>query len=271
MADAARPRDAATVIVVRDTEDSFEVFLLRRHSRSGFAADMWVFPGGVVDPADGTLSPRRWSGLDPDRLAPLFQTDAAMVVAFHVAAVREMFEEAGLLLAHHADGRAPDLDDPALLQLRQDLADRTTAVNFAAWLAEQDLVLDLDCLTYYSHWVTPTVEPRRYDTRFFIARAPADQVARYDRRETTDEQWITPADALAASKRGELQLIYPTIKTLSALAAFDSIDALVRAAQAQSTIRRIQPHAELDEQGRFVRVLHPDDPEFPAHLYEDTA
>ena len=271
MPDAARPRDAATVIVLRDTATSFEAFMLRRHSRSGFAASMWVFPGGVVDPADGALSPQRWTGIDPDALAPLFGVAADMVVAFHVAAVREMFEEAGLLLAHHADGAAPDLDDPTLLQLRQDLADRTTTVNFAAWLEDRDLVLDLDNLTYHSHWVTPTVEPRRYDTRFFIARAPADQVARYDRRETTDEQWVTPRDALAAYNRGELQLIYPTIKTLAALAELDSVDAVEQAARAQTDIRRIQPHAELDDQGRFVRVLHPDDPEFPHHLYQDTA
>ena len=271
MADAATPRDAATVIVLRDTEDSFEAFLLRRHSRSGFAASMWVFPGGVVDAADGTLSAQRWTGIDPDALASLFGVDPTMVVAFHVAAVREMFEEAGLLLAHHADGSAPDLDDPALLQLRQDLADRTKSVNFAAWLEERDLVLDLGNLTYYSHWVTPTVEPRRYDTRFFIARAPADQVARFDHLETTDEQWISPREALAAYNRGDLQLIYPTIKTLAALAELDSVDAVVEVARRQTDIRRIQPHAELDDQGRFVRVVHPDDPEFPHHLYQDTA
>lgn len=271
MADAATPRDAATVIVLRDAVDGFEVFMLRRHSRSGFAADMWVFPGGVVDPADGALPPHRWTGLDPEQHTARFGMDGQMVLAFHVAAARETFEEAGLLLARHPDGTAPDLNDPALLHLRQDLADRTKKVNFGAWLEEQDLVLDLSGLTYHSHWVTPAVEPRRYDTRFFIARVPPDQVARYDRMETTDQQWVAPSAALDAMNRGEMKLIYPTIKTLAALAEFDSIDAVVAAADAQPSIRRIQPHAELDDDGRFVRVLHPDDPEFPTRLYEGSA
>ena len=271
MADAATPRDAATVVVARDTPGGFEVFMLRRHSRSGFAADMWVFPGGVVDPGDATLPPDRWTGLDPERHAQRFGVDARMVLAFHVAAARETFEEAGLLLARHSGGGAPDLGDPALLQVRQDLADRTTKTDFGAWLAAQDLVLDLAGLTYYSHWVTPSVEPRRYDTRFFIARVPPDQVAAYDRMETTDQQWVAPSAALDAMNRGEMKLIYPTIKTLTDLARFDSIDAVVAAATAQPEIRRIQPHAELDDQGRFVRVLHPDDPEFPSHLYSNSA
>ncbi|MPZ71738.1 MAG: NUDIX hydrolase [Nitriliruptorales bacterium] len=271
MAEVATPRDAATVIVMRDAADGLEVFMLRRHSRSGFAANMWVFPGGVVDPGDGSLPTRRWTGLNPARLAERFGVDEHAVLAFHVAAARETFEEAGLLLARHGNAEPPDLTDPALLRLRQHLADRTKTVNFAAWLEGQDLVLDLSGLTYYSHWVTPSVEPRRYDTRFFIARVPPGQVAGHDRLETTDQQWVAPRLALEAMERGEMQLIYPTIKTLAALAQFDTIDAAVQAANAQPTIRRIQPHAELDDQGRFVRILHPDDPEFPSHLYEDSA
>ena len=269
MAEPAPPRDAASVIVLRDANPGIEVFMLRRHSRSGFAADMWVFPGGVVDESDAQLPPRRWTGLDPVSLESRFGVAAPMVLAFHVAAARETFEEAGLLIAHNPDGTQPDLKDPSLLKLRQDLADRSKRAQFGAWLDEQDLVLDLSALTYYSHWVTPTVEPRRYDTRFFLARVPPDQVAAYDRMETTDEQWVMPGAALDAMNRGEMKLIYPTIKTLAALTNFYSVNAAVRAAREQKTIRRIQPHAELDDEGRFVRVLHPDDREFPAHLYED--
>lgn len=245
--------------------------MLRRHTRAGFAADMWVFPGGVVDPADGALPADHWTGIEPQVLSARFRLPAARVLAHYVAAVRETFEEAGLLVAHHRDGTPPDLSDPALLQLRHDLADRRKAVSFTQWLDQQDLVLDLGALTYHSHWVTPTIEPRRYDTRFFVAQAPPDQEAAYDRRETTDEQWLTPAAALDAFDRGELQLIYPTIKTLAALREVTSTEELVAAAQAQPSIRRIQPHAVLDDNGDLVRVVHPDNPEYPWHLYGDTA
>ena len=273
MVEAAAPRDAATVIVVREVEAPrpLEVLMLRRHGRSGFAASAWVFPGGVVDAADAHIPRDRWEGIDVDALATRFHAPPGKVLAYHVAAARETFEEAGLLLARHPDGALPDLSDPGLLQLRHDLADRDTQVDFAAWLEERDLILDLGALTYYSHWVTPTAETRRYDTRFFIARMPPDQVAGYDQLETTEQRWINPATALDAYHARELLMIFPTIKTMEALAVHDTAEELIAAAGGQESIRRIQPHAELDDEGRFVRVIHPDDPEFPAHLYEDAS
>ena len=271
MKDPSALRAAATVIVLRDAADTCELLMLRRHARSGFAADMWVFPGGVVDEADGALDANHWAGIDPAALAARFGLTAQQVLAHYVAAVRETFEEAGLLLAHRRDGSAPDLSDPLLLQLRNDLADRTKTGNFAAWLAERDLVLDLDALTYLSHWVTPSVEPRRYDTRFFIGQAPADQVAGFDQQETTDQRWVTAADALAASKAGEMPMIYPTILTLRWLRDHATTQAATQAANEQAKVRRIQPHAELDEDDNFVRILHPDDPAYPHHLYEASA
>lgn len=273
MAEPPTLRTAATVVVLRDAPEGegYEVLMLRRHARSGFAADMWVFPGGVVDEADGDLDPRHWAGIDPVALGERFGLSPRQVLAHYVAAVRETFEEAGLLLARTAAGGPPDLTDPDLLQLRQDLADRATSVNFAAWLQEHDLVLDLDNLTYLSHWVTPAVEPRRYDTRFFLAIAPADQIAGYDQRETTDQRWVAPAAALQASRDGDMPMIYPTILTLRWLREHGTAATATAAASAQPQIRRIQPHAELDDDGNFVRILHPDDPEYPRHLYEETA
>ena len=245
--------------------------MLRRHARSGFAADMWVFPGGVVDPGDATLGGRHWTGIDPAALAERFALPGGEVLAYYVAAARETFEEAGLLLARTAEGGPPDLSDPGLLQLRHDLADRTKKANFAAWLQEHDLVLELGAMTYLSHWVTPAAEPRRYDTRFFLARVPVDQVAGYDRRETTDQRWVSPAAALQASRAGEMQMIYPTILTLRWLREHATASEAIAAAAAQPSIRRIQPHAELDDDGNFVRVLHPDDPQYPHHLYPESA
>lgn len=259
-------RDAATVLILRAAQSGYEILMLRRHGRSGFAADMWVFPGGVVDPDDGTLPPERWRGVDLDALAARFELPAEKVLAFHVAAVRETFEEAGLLLARRTDGSPPDLSDPALLQLRHDLADRTTDVDFVGWLQSQDLVLELGELTYLSHWLTPTVEPRRYDTRFFVARMPAAQDAGHDHLEITDQRWIGPAQALEEYSAGRMQLIYPTIKTLQSLLDHDTIDDVVAWADAQPRIRRILPHAVLED-GELVDILHPDHPDYPHELY----
>ena len=269
MVPASAARDAATVIMLRDRPggQGVETLMLRRHGKAGFAADAWVFPGGVVDAADSRLPAHRWTGIDLQAVVPRFNALAEKVLAFHVAAVREAFEESGLLLAHCADGTPPDLSDPALLQLRHDLADRETSVDFAGWLEEQDLVLDLGEMTYLSHWVTPTVEPRRYDTRFFAARVPPDQLAAHDRLEVTDQRWISPQEALDEFSAKRMQLIYPTIKTLQALAPHDSVEAVLQFARVQK-IAPILPHAVIED-GRLVDILHPDDPEYPSELYRE--
>jgi 8-oxo-dGTP pyrophosphatase MutT (NUDIX family) len=152
------PRLAATVILARPSSNGFEVYLTRRSSRSGFAPDAYVFPGGTLEPQDGQ---------PPD--------------ALRNAAVRELFEEAGV---------------------------RIGAAQLIA----------------FSHWITPPSEPRRYDTHFFFARAPDDQVAQADAVETHDGIWISPADALRRYRDGLLHLVYPTIKHLERLCAFASLD-----------------------------------------------
>ncbi|MGH3665967.1 MAG: NUDIX hydrolase [Egibacteraceae bacterium] len=269
MPDSPAPvRDAATVILLRGADDGPEVLMLRRHGRSGFAADAWVFPGGVVDAADRSLPAACWHGIDPARLTQRFAAGATEVLGFHVAAVRETFEEAGLLLASRADGTAVDLEDPAVQRLRHALAERTATVEFATRLAAEELVLDLGCLTYLSRWVTPTAERRRYDTCFFLARAPRGQVADHDRVETTGQRWLAPATALDEHRAGRLHLIYPTIKTLEALTEHRTAEALVAAAAAQPEVPSILPHIQVGADGRFLRVLHPDDGDFPRERYE---
>jgi 8-oxo-dGTP pyrophosphatase MutT (NUDIX family) len=194
---------------------------------------------------------------------------ADLVLGFHVAAVRETFEEAGLLLATAPGGVLPDPASPACTAARRALADREADLDWAAWLTEQDLVLDLDRLAYLSRWVTPAQEPKRYDTAFFLARAPEGQVPAHDRTEVTDQRWVTAADALAAHHRGELHLIYPTVKTLEQLAGSASIDEAFAAARGQERIRSIQPHLEHGPDG--WRVLHPDEEGYPHHLYAEGA
>jgi hypothetical protein len=129
-------------------------------------------------------------------------------------------------------------------------------------------VLDLGALTPHSRWLTPTAEPRRYDTVFFLARAPEGQVAAHDQMETTDSRWTTAADALAAARRGELALIYPTLRTLEALAPFDDLPSLLAAAP-RTRLRPLQPHAVTDPDGRVTAILHPDDPAYPWERYPE--
>jgi 8-oxo-dGTP pyrophosphatase MutT (NUDIX family) len=179
----AAARDAATVVTVRDQSAGGppELLLLRRHGRSGFAAAAWVFPGGVVDPADRSLDPSCWDGLDLEAAARVVGREPELTLGLFVAAVRETFEEAGLLLARRADGRPVDLRDPGVAAMREALAARPprrgagaepAAPDFNSWVASSTLVLDLGALMPLSRWITPAQEPRRYDTIFFLACAP---------------------------------------------------------------------------------------------------
>lgn len=263
------PRDAATVMVVRPgSGDGVEVLLLRRHARSGFAADAWVFPGGAVDPADAALPRQRWSGIEPAALAGRFDADPVLVLALHVAAVRETFEEAGVLFATTTDGRPVDLSAEGVAQARAALGDRSDPLDFGGWLADEGIVLDLGALELWGRWITPTSEPMRYDTAFFVARAPAGQVAEHDRTETTGHGWLSPREALDRAADGNLRLMYPTATTLREMAGLSSPDALRHHAATRPAVRAVLPHVETGADGH-PRILHPDDPGFPASRYRD--
>lgn len=266
--------DAVTVIVVRDRPGrgaggqtastgtggaGIEVLLLERHPDSVFAPGALVFPGGKLDPTDHLPADRvRLS--DPGWASRLGVADDAAAQAMLVAAVRETFEESGLLLAVHADGSA--LRDGALpgdevARVRTALATRGSTLDWRPWLAEHDLVLDLDALAMWSWWVTPVGPPRRYDTRFLVARAPADQLASHDRVETTSMRWCAPDAALAAHAAGDLHMIFPTRRTLEQLRRYRTADALVDAARSgRVDLRRIQPQVVLVDGAPMVQ--HPD-------------
>ena len=263
-------RTAATVLVLRDAPD-LQVLMLRRHARAGFAASAWVFPGGVVDPADARLAADRWRGIDPPSLADRFSAPPDAVLAFHVAAVRETFEEAGLLFAFDAEGLpvAADPADADARALRAGLAERSLGADDFAWfLQRRGWVLDLGALTYSARWVTPLAEPRRYDTAFFLAADLAGQVAASDLVETTDQCWIAPAAALAGLADGTFPMIFPTVRTLEALAGQTTSAGAVAAARAQPAIPSVLPHMWVDADGRFTRLSHPDDADYPAALYD---
>jgi 8-oxo-dGTP pyrophosphatase MutT (NUDIX family) len=200
-------RDAATVMLVRDAPEGIEVFMLRRNTDLVFVPGAYVFPGGSVDAADAA------EGGD----------------AFVVAAIRECFEEAGALLAYDRTGEFVDLLDDA------------TAVRFRAYrddvhsgrrtihevCAREGLRLAVDALRPVSRWVTPPRSPRRFDTRFFIARAPLNQAFLHDDSETVASEWVRPLDALARFGDGDIELILPTERSLELIAKASSVDELL--------------------------------------------
>jgi len=258
----AAPKDAVTVIVVRDAPgtgsggDRLEVLLLERHGASAFAPGALVFPGGKLDPTDAQLDPTRVRCTDPERWADrLGVAGADAAVAMLVAAVRETFEEAGILLVR-GDGAAPAL--PANLAVtRARMAARDGAYDWREWLARHELVLDLDAMAMWSWWLTPQGEPRRYDTRFLVAGLPAGQAATHDEVETTSMRWIRPADALTAHAEGRLHVIFPTRRTLEQLAAHPDAASVLAAARSEAVdLRRIEPSVVRVDGAPMVQ--HPD-------------
>lgn len=221
---------AATAVLVRDGAEGPEVLLLRRQRASGFVPGAYVFPGGRVDRADAD-----------DRLAALVtHPPIDPPLMYWLAAIREVFEETGVLLACDAHGlTAPDAHaDVALGEWREALlSDQGTLLDV---LRDRGLRPDLQGMAYCAHWITPVVEPRRYDTRFFVAALPAGQDAQPDAREMSDAVWLTPDAALARFHEGRLPMVFPTVRTLEGLRGPASVATLLAAAAA-SPVRSILP------------------------------
>ncbi|MEY2399147.1 MAG: hypothetical protein QOJ00_2321 [Actinomycetota bacterium] len=262
MTDAAPlvPRDAATVMLVRDGQTGLEVCMLRRNLNSDFVGGAYVFPGGAVDPADsGPAVEAVCAGrTDADASSQLGIERGGL--AFWVAAVRECFEEAGVLLAI-------DQNDAVV-----SLADEETAERFALWrhrvdhgetglvqvcAAERLRIMAAD-IYYFAHWITPVGPSRRYDTRFFVAAAPPEQRPVHDDRETIATIWVNPAEALRRQQNHEMELIFPTIRNLEAISRFDTAGDLLAAAAAIDEVVTILPKVVSDASG--MRILLPGDP-----------
>jgi len=215
------PRPAATVAVTRDTDAGLEVLLLQRTHSAQFMPGVFVFPGGAVDAADREPLPLSRTGGVDDRQASRMIGMPQGGLAFLLAAIRECFEEAGLLLADTAgSGMGAEL---AAWRRRLDQGELT----LARLCEHLDLRLHVDRMAYLSHWVTPPGPPRRYDTRFFVAPAPSGQAVSHDGNELIDHLWVAPWEALARNQRGELPLGSATIRTLRILAEFDGTEQLI--------------------------------------------
>ena len=238
-------------MLVRDAPN-LEVFVLERTARAVFGPGATVFPGGAVDPGDADAA-RCVVGLD-DSLASAEHGLATGGLAFRVAAARECFEEAGILLARDRATRAPADPKP---EWRDALnAGHTT---MAQVLAAEDMVVDASDLRIFAHWLTPLGAPRRYDTWFFVAAAPDGHDGVHDDAELVASDWVRPEAALERYGRGEIDLVLPTLRCLLVLSRFDSAAALLAALDTMPRHPGGRPVVVPDGTGE--RVLLPfDDP-----------
>jgi len=247
-----QPKDAATVILLRDAPAGLEVFLQRRVAGMPFAGGMTVFPGGGVDARD--RSAVAWAGPPPSWWASRFGCDDPLAQALVCAAVRETFEESGVLLAGPDEHGVVD-DATRYHQARGALVARD--LSMAQFLADARLVLRADLLRPWANWVTPEGEPRRYDTRFLLAALPAGQHADGVTTEAADAGWQTPRAALDDWRAGRRWLLPPTWYTLGELASFHTVAELT-AASADRRIHKIRPRLVRDADG--LRAVLPTDP-----------
>ena len=249
-------RPAATVILLRDGASGLEVFLLKRHGLSDVLGGAFVFPGGKVDAADAQLDMA--AHLDQplsDLHTALNEGDIDMLTAasLYVAAVREVFEESGILFAQ----------DVGLVQAERATAMMREGMPFAAVLADMQLRLQTSSLAPWSRWITPTtpsVTNKRFDTRFFMAAVPAGQIATHDNFEATESIWLKPRTALEWQRDGLIEMAPPQIMTLAHISSFENVQASMRYARS-SKPPVIQPHA-IDIDG--IRVIcYPGDEQHP--------
>ncbi len=215
----AETRPAATLLLLREATAAPEVFMLQRTRSAIFLPGAYVFPGGALDPDDGSARAlRRVLGLT-DAQASTRLGLASGGLAYWVAAARECFEESGILLAWDARGAPVDPERAAALeQLRAPL--NAGSLLFSELLEREDLYVPGQEIAYYSHWITAPGRPRRFSTRFFVACAPPGQHGAHDRSETVHSAWVSPREALERDQRKEIELIFPTRSTLSDLAPF---------------------------------------------------
>ncbi len=270
-------RPASTIMMVRDgnhADAPLEVLMVRRNPRSEFVGGVYVFPGGAVDPSDGGPEAAALCTGRDDASASAMLGLPGGGLAYWVAALRECFEEAGLLLARRSESLLALQEDAEVARFarhRQDMNGRRR--SFLDVCREEGLRLPADEVHYFSHWITPEGAPRRFDTRFFVAAAPPEQTPAHDAAETIADRWVRPADALALHREGRIELIFPTIRTLQAIGRCATTDELLATAAAAAVDLAGAPPflPRLVPDGRGVRIVLPGDPGYDAVAPSPTA
>lgn len=229
----SQPLPASTVILVRDAP-GLTVLMVRRHEAMAFGASAWVFPGGKVSGADASGP----AGGPDDH--------------YRLAAIRETFEETGLLIARRPDGSPATAGDCVALQSMRAQVEASPGL-FPAMLREAGLHPALDQLTPFAHWITPPFEKRRFDTRFFLAAAPPEQVALHDGREAVDHAWLSPGDILDRRTRGEARLMFPTRLNVELLASCANVADAVGVALRRPVVPVLPVVVERDGQ-RMLKI-----------------
>jgi 8-oxo-dGTP pyrophosphatase MutT (NUDIX family) len=254
------------LVLMRDSPGGAppQVLMVERSAGADFAAGAYVFPGGAVEPGDATPCALRLSPALSPAQAREVMDDAGSdleALSYFVAAIRETFEESGILLARPAGAQMPA---PAEHQ-RAPLAEARARMNrgqlaFLDWLQAWGWVLSTERLVYFAHWVTPEASPKRFDTRFFLAPAPEGMEAAHDAKEVVSHRWITPAEALRAAKEGRIHMIEPTVVNLERLAAYPSTGAALAALRGRP-VTRVMPKMVPGAAGRPV-IIFPWDPDY---------
>ena len=262
-------RPAATVMLLRDRGHGLEVFMLQRTHAAAFARSQYVFPGGRVDDADhGDDFEPVCDALD-DAAASARLHLAEGGLAWFVAAIRECFEEAGVLLARPRHSDAPvRFDDPVVAERFNDARHRIHAGDgsLVELCVVEDLLLLPARLQFVAHWLTPVGEARRFDTRFFVAESPPSQEPLHDDAETIASTWVRPADALARWQARELQMFPPTVASLRTLAEHSTVAAAMSAAAAVGVPARLEPRLVVTREGRMAGIRLPGE-----HGYDEAA
>ncbi len=225
-------RPAATVMLIDDRPD-LQVFMMERHANTVFAGGMWVFPGGAVDAADDPAEFQAISIHRSDAEASQLLGINEGGLAYYIAAIREAFEEAGILLALNKTDLSPlqltEVDvEKRFQQHRDDINDSSR--NFIEIIKDENLILDAGVMHYIARWITPEGPPRRFDARFFIARMPENQTPIHDDGELVHSAWMAPGEILEKAEAGDMVLMSPTLRMVKNLALFDSSEQVIKAA-----------------------------------------
>ncbi len=244
----AQPRLAATVLLLRDSADGMEVFMIVRHQSSDFASGALVFPGGRVDPEDHDLA------ADAGVFAPQHGVNAE-AAALRVAAIRETFEECGVLLAR-ARGESALVSAARLrdIEAAHRPAMKRGERTFGALLAAENLALAPEAMVHFAHWITPVHVPKRFDTHFFLAAAPSDQIALHDGHEAVDSIWIAPERAIADTRAGTYKLVFPTEMNLKKLARHAQAAPALAAARASRVVTVVPVQERAGDGMRVMRL-----------------